>query len=121
MEIIETTREWIYTRRRKLATVGVGVLAALVGWHVVFGANGIFTYEHKRVEYRNLQGEIENLQKENERLQSDIKSLRSDPKTIEREAREQLRYARPGEMVFTYPPQNSTQQPPPANATAKKQ
>src|SRR5260370_39438389 len=108
------------TRGGKLGAGGGGVVVAGVGWDVVFGANGIFTYEHKRVEYRNLQGEIENLQKENERLQSDIKSLRSDPKTIEREAREQLRYARPGEMVFTYPPQNSTQQPPPANATAKK-
>jgi cell division protein FtsB len=120
LEIIETTREWIYTRRRKLATVGIGVLATLMGWHVVFGANGIFPYERKRSEYRNVQSEVENLQKENERLQSEIKSLRSDPKTIEREAREQLRYARPGEMVFTYPPQNTSQQPP-ANATAKKQ
>jgi cell division protein FtsB len=118
LEIIETAREWIYTRRRKVATVGIGVLTALMGWHVVFGANGIFPYEHKRTEYRSVQSEIEDLQKENDRLQSEIKSLRSDPKTIEREAREQLRYARPGEKVFMYPSQNPPQ--PPANATAKK-
>lgn len=119
MEIIQRAREWVYTRRRKLATAGVGVLAALMAWHVVFGANGIFAYGQKRVEYRKLQNEMENLQKENDRLQSDIKSLRSDPKAIEREAREQLRYARPGEMVFTYPSQPPAQQPS-QNATAKK-
>jgi len=118
LEIIEITREWIYSRRRRVATVGIGVLTALLGWHVVFGANGIFPYEHKRAEYRSVQSEIENLQQENDRLQSEIKSLRSDPKTIEREAREQLRYARPGEKVFMYPSQNPAQ--PPANATAKK-
>jgi len=106
-------------RRRKLATAGVGVLALLIAWHIVFGANGIFAYEQKRTEYRKLQSEMENLQQENDRLQSDIRSLRSDPKAIEREARNQLRYARPGEMVFTYPAQTPAQQPP-QNATAKK-
>ena len=117
MELLNTTREWLYARRRKLATVGICVLAAWMGWHVIFGANGMLTYEHKRAEYRNLQSEIENMQKENDHMQSDIKALRSDPKTIEREAREQLRYARPGEKVFTYP-QSNPQQPPP-NATAQ--
>lgn len=119
MELLNTIRQWLYTRRRKLATMGIGVLAAWMGWHVIFGANGMLTYEHKRVEYRNLQSEIENLQRENDHMQSDIRALRSDPKTIEREAREQLRYARPGEKVFTYPQANPQQ--PPANATAKKQ
>ncbi len=119
MELLDIAREWVYARRRKVATLGIGVLAVLMGWHVVFGANGMLTYEHKRVEYRSLQSEIENLQKENDRMQSDIKSLRSDPKTIEREAREQLRYARPGEKVFMYPQPNPQQ--PPANATARKQ
>ena len=119
MEIIQTAREWVYTRRRKLATAGIGVLAVLMAWHVVFGANGMLAYEQKRAEYRKLQTEMESLQKENDRLQSDIKSLRSDPKAIEREAREQLRYTRRGEMVFTYPAQTPAQQPP-QNATAKK-
>ena len=118
LELIDATREWLYTRRRKVATLSIGVLTVLMGWHVIFGANGMLTYEHKRVEYRSLQGEIENLQKENDRMQSDIKSLRSDPKTIEREAREQLHYARPGEKVFTYPQPNPQQ--PPTNATAKR-
>ena len=117
--MFNTARAWLYARRRKLATVGIGVLAAWMGWHVIFGANGMLTYEHKRAEHRNLQSEIDNLQKENDRMQSDIKALRSDPKTIEREAREQLRYARPGEKVFTYPQANPPQ--PPANATAQKQ
>ena len=118
MQIIDKAREWVYARRRKLATAGIGVLAVLMAWHVVFGANGMLAYEQKRAEYRKLQSEMENLQKENERLQSDIKSLRSDPKAIEREAREQLRYARPGEMVFTYPAPNPTR--PPQSSTAKK-
>ena len=64
LELIDATREWLYTRRRKVATLSIGVLTVLMGWHVIFGANGMLTYEHKRVEYRSLQGEIENLQVE---------------------------------------------------------
>ena len=40
---------------------------------------------------------------QNQQLEQDIEKLRSDPQTIERQAREQLRYARPGEVIYTLP------------------
>ena len=70
----------------------------------MFGANGMVVYRQKKAEYVNLQDEIRGLQQENDRYTDQIKSLQTDPKTIEKEAREQLHYARPGEVVYVSPP-----------------
>ena len=111
--------QWLYRSRRKLATGAVALLAIQVAWHVVFGANGALVYQQKRTEYRKLQQETDQLQQENQRLQERIQSLKSDPKAIEKEAREQLRYAKPGEVIYTVPA------PPPqqvsTSTTAKRQ
>lgn len=114
---VNQAREWLYENRRKLATGGVGLLAAMLAWHVIFGANGIAVYEHKRSEYQQLDKQIQDLQAENAKLTQDVKELKSDPKAIEKEAREQLRYARPGEVVYVMP---ETRQDPPANVSAQK-
>lgn len=94
---------WIYNSRRRIATAGVVLVAGMVAFHVVFGANGVFVYAHKRSEYRDLDSELKSLKLENERLNQNIKALRTDPKTIEKEAREQLRYTRPGEVIYALP------------------
>jgi len=119
MEWVQKTMERIYRARRKLATAAVALLAIQVAWHVVFGANGAVVYQQKRSEHRRLVEETEQLQQENQRLEKHIQSLKSDPKTIEKEAREQLRYAKPGEVVYTLPAPAAP--PPAANASAKKQ
>jgi cell division protein FtsB len=100
---------WLYSSRRRIATGGVIVLTVMLAFHVIFGANGIFVYANKRTEYKNLDSELKTLQLENERLSQNIKALRSDPKTIEKEAREQLRYTRPGEVVYALPAEKPTQ------------
>ncbi|HTK94181.1 MAG TPA: septum formation initiator family protein [Terriglobales bacterium] len=110
--------QWLYGNRRKLATGAVALLALQVAWHVVFGANGAMVYGQKRSEYQRLQQETQQLQQENQALQKHIENLKSDPKTIEKEAREQLRYARPGEVIYTVPAPPPPQ--PPANQTAQK-
>jgi cell division protein FtsB len=102
-ELVAKSIERLYGSRRRIATSGVVVLTALVAFHVVFGANGALVYQKKRTEFRALDAELQSLQQENERLNQRIKSLRTDPKTIEKEAREQLRYARPGEVVYALP------------------
>ncbi len=104
--------------RRKLATAGVGVLAILLAFHIIFGANGIVVYQKKRSEYRALQKEVEQLQKDNQALADQIRALKSDPRAIEREAREQLRYARPGEVIYLLP-QPRPAAPPPNTAAQK--
>ncbi len=110
VELVHQTTGWFYRSRRKLATAGVALLACLLAVHVVAGPNGLFTYQQKRAEYRKLEKEVQQLQVENERLAKRIESLKSDPNAIEKEAREQLRYARPGEVVYTLPnpPQKSS-------------
>lgn len=119
MQWISQSWQWLYRSRRKLATGAVAVLAMQLAWHVVFGANGALVYHEKRTEYRKLQQETDQLQLEKVKLQEHIQSLKSDPKAIEKEAREQLKYARPGEIVYTVPA--PPPQPAPATSTAKKQ
>jgi cell division protein FtsB len=94
---------WFYRLRRKLATAGIGVVLCVVGYHAVFGANGLMVYQQKRRESRELDRQIKALQQQNGGMEQEIKALKNDPKTIEKEARERLRYARPGEVVYTLP------------------
>ena len=94
---------WLYTARRRLATLGVGIVTVWLFLHVMFGANGMVVYRQKRAEYQNLSGEINQLQKENDHYSGQIKALQSNPDTIEKEAREQLHYTRPGEVVYVSP------------------
>jgi cell division protein FtsB len=101
--LIQSGRERIYYLRRKLATAGIGVLLCAMGYHVVFGANGLMVYQQKRREYRQLQQQIESLQQQNGAMEQQIKAFKTDPKAIEKEARERFRYARPGEVVYTLP------------------
>ena len=94
---------WLYNSRRRLATLGVAMLTGWLFLHVMFGANGMVVYRQKRAEYHSLRHEIGVLQKESEHYTEQINALQTDPKTIEKEAREQLHYARPGEVVYVAP------------------
>lgn len=101
--LLESTRDLLYRWRRKIATAAVLLLICNVAYHVIFGANGLMIYSKKRSEFKALQVEVDRLQHENQELSKEINNLKTDPRTIEKEAREQLRYARPGEVVFTMP------------------
>ena len=101
----------VYQVRRKLATVAVVGLTAWLFAHVTFGANGMVVYRQKKAEYQNLQKEIDGLQKENDTHTSQVKALKTDPKAIEQEAREQLHYARPGEVIYVTPASVPAQRP----------
>ena len=93
----------VYHSRRKIATGFALALAATMGYHVVFGQNGLTAYRAKRHEVRSLQTQMEDLQTENGRLRSHVDRLGTDPNAIEHEARESLHYARPGEVIYTLP------------------
>lgn len=93
----------MYGSRRKLATCGVGLLACVLGYHVVFGANGIMVYQQKRKEFQQLQEQNRLLQQQNQEAEKQIKALKTDPQAIEKEAREHLHYVRPGEVIYTVP------------------
>jgi len=116
MKLLSEIQFWFYRSRRKLATAGVGLVVLMLTYHIVYGENGALIYAKKRSEYQRLDTEIQQLQDENVRLSDHIHALKTDPKTIEKEAREQLKYARPGEVVFTVPDEN----PKTKTATASK-
>src|SRR5712692_6823584 len=105
MESMRPLATRVYALRRRIATITVAVLAGLLFVHVMFGANGMVVYRQKRAEYESLQKRIAQEQNENEIYTQQIHGLKSDAKAIEKEAREQLRYARPGEYVYVPPAQ----------------
>ncbi|MGB8732731.1 MAG: septum formation initiator family protein [Candidatus Sulfotelmatobacter sp.] len=107
----------LYALRRRMATITVAVLAGLLFVHVMFGANGMVVYKQKRAEYESLQKRILQEQKENELYTQQIQGLQTDEKAIEKEAREQLHYARPGELVYVPAPANPA---PPASHSARR-
>ena len=110
-EKIKSGREQLYRLRHKLAATGIGVLLCVVGYYAVFGANGLMDYQQKRRESRELDRQIKSMQQQNGGMEQEIKALKTDPKTIEKEARERLRYARPGEVVYTVSPPPVAQPP----------
>ena len=107
-----------FNLRRKIGTVLAAALAVWLFFHVVLGANGALAYGNKRTEYKTLAKDVDQLQEENDQLRKRIEALKGDPAAIEREAREQLHYAKPGEIVYVAP---APPPPPmPKNHTAKR-
>jgi cell division protein FtsB len=85
---------------RRVATGIAMVIAVSLGYHAIFGANGLSAYQQKRNQHQTLQKEILQLQQQNSRLQEQVQHLQSDPDAIEHEARVILRYAKPGEVIY---------------------
>ena len=111
LAVASAMRTRLYESRRKLATLGAGALAVVMGYGVVFGHNGLTAFAHKRQEARELQVQMQQLQQENARLREHVDQLQSDPAAIEHQAREELHYTRAGEVIYTLPapPQTASQ------------
>ncbi len=103
MQQLQQLWELAYSYRRRVATWGLFVFAALIAAHVLFGTNGWMAYEKKKTEYRKVTEDVKGMQQENAQLEAQIKALKTDPKAIEKEAREQLKYAKPGDIVYVMP------------------
>jgi cell division protein FtsB len=102
---------------RKIATGAAALLALAMGYHVIFGQNGITAYQQKRQDAQSLDRQLHSLQKENDQLKGHVDRLQSDPNAIEHQAREELHYTRPGEVIYTLPASTgsgTTSDPPPA-------
>lgn len=93
----------VYGARRRIATAAVVLITVSLFLHVMFGANGMVVYRQKKTEYQQLKKEIDDLQKENDGATGRINSLQTDSEALEKEAREQLHYARPGEVIYVSP------------------
>jgi cell division protein FtsB len=97
-----------YGQRRRIATVFAVVIAVMVGYHALFGANGVVAYRAKRSEDRLLAQQLEKMKIENARLKSHVEHLKTDPDAIEFEAHTRLRYTRPDQVIVL---NNSTSTP----------
>ena len=98
--------EWSRGGWRKVATGAAAVLALAMAYHVIFGQNGLTVYQQKRQETQALATRMQNLQHENDLMKSRVERLQSDPNAIEHQAREELHYTRPGEVIYTLPPES---------------
>ena len=118
---VERTRpvwSWLAREWRRLGTAVAILLIGGLLLHATFGANGMVIYRQKRAEMQSLKNEVDRLQKENSQYVDQIKSLKSDPAAIEKEAREQLHYTKPGEVVYVAP--DPPQKPPTGRAQNEK-
>jgi len=90
-------------RFRRGALLALVLLTFALTVHEVFGDRGYFALRRRRQELQTLQQQVDKLQKENEQLEKEIKGLKSDPKAIEKLAREQMKLAKPGEIIYVLP------------------
>jgi cell division protein FtsB len=102
-EFVDKSTSWLDRARHRLATGAVIAVLCLVGYYIIFAPNGLLAFHQKKAESQRLADEIQALQQDNARREQEIKALKSSPQAIEKEARERLRYARPGEVVYTLP------------------
>ncbi len=115
---LRPTAQSLYQLRRRIATAAVGILTVWLFLHVMFSENGMVVYKQKKAEIEVLQKDVNTLQQENDAYTQQIKALKTDPEAIEKEAREQLHYARPGEVIYVSPPP-APAPPKPVNKSAK--
>jgi cell division protein FtsB len=88
---------------RNVATGAAALLALAMGYHVIFGQNGLTVYQQKRQDAQTLDRQLHSLQRENDLLKGHVDRLQSDPNAIEHQAREELHYTRPGEVIYALP------------------
>jgi len=109
--------EWIQADWRKVATGAAAMLTLAVAYHVIFGQNGLTAYQQKRQETQTLAKQLHSLQGENDVMKGQVDRLQDDPNAIEHQAREELHYTRPGEVIYTLAPEPSSKNP--ATTSAK--
>jgi cell division protein FtsB len=92
-----------HSLRRKAATAALAAISVALCVYAVIGHDGVIAYLQKRQHSKQLQHQILSLRQQNEGLTQRNNRLKNDPDMIEYEAREQMHYARPGEVIYTLP------------------
>jgi len=95
--------QWEDARFRRAAFLALALVFIALLVHQIFGEHGYMAMRRQRKELEALQQQIQQLQQENQQLEKQIEELKSDPKAIEKLAREKMRLARPGEIIYVLP------------------
>ncbi len=89
--------------RYKKILIVLGIILSLVAGSVIFSKGGLRSLLEARRKNREIKQEIEKLGEENHQLEDEIQDLRGNPVAIERLAREQMRMAKPNEIILAIP------------------
>lgn len=90
---------------RRNALFAMALLSLILLMHEIFGRNGYITLRREKKDYTALQQQIQKVSNENQQLEQKIHALTNNPEAIEKQARDQLRLAKPGEIIYTLPDQ----------------
>ncbi|MBI4776253.1 MAG: septum formation initiator family protein [Deltaproteobacteria bacterium] len=80
----------------------LGILAAILGWVLLYGDRGFINYLNLHNEKERLILLKQELRQKNRELLKGVKGLRNDLKYIERTARHELGMVREGEIVYRF-------------------
>lgn len=80
---------------------GFAVVGAALLVNAVAGERGYLEYRQMEARHAEAEAQLAAARAQNEALRQRNRQLKSDPVAIEREVRDQLGYAREGEVVFT--------------------
>jgi cell division protein FtsB len=98
-----TLFNWDRKTLRRNAIFVMALLSLVMLMHEIFGRNGYMTLRHEKKEYNTLQKQIQAVSKENQQLEQKIHALKNNPEAVEKQARDQLRLAKPGEIIYMLP------------------
>ncbi len=105
---------WEDARFRRSALLALALIMLFLIVHELFGEHGYLALRRRRQELETLQLEVKRLQDENQKLEQEIKALKSDPHAVEKLAREQLKLAKPGEVIYALPEKDPKNEAPDA-------
>lgn len=97
------TLDWKDVRFRRAALLTLLLVAIALTVHGIFGEHGYLALRRRQRELETLQQQVKQLEEENQKLEQQIKGLKSDPKAVEKLAREQMKLAKPGEIIYVLP------------------
>ncbi len=110
-----TDFRWQNARFRRATLLALVLVAIALTVHEIFGDHGYMALRRRRQELESLQQQVKDLQQKNELLEEQIKALKSDPRAVEKLAREQMKLAKPGEIIYVLPDKRE-----PGNGNAKQ-
>ncbi|HEX4646529.1 MAG TPA: septum formation initiator family protein [Verrucomicrobiae bacterium] len=100
---------WSKLTRVVIVLLGLAGFLGVAVWYLpLINQNEKYRKEILRLDLQN-QRELDT----NKVLRGQIEALQHDPKTVERLARERLNYAKPGETIFHFDEQPTTNNPAP--------
>jgi cell division protein FtsB len=98
-----TLFDWDRKTLRRNAIFVMALLSLVMLMHEIFGRNGYMTLRREMKEYNTLQKQNQTVSDENQQLEQKIHALKNNPEAVEKQARDQLRLARPGEIIYMLP------------------